>query len=218
MMHNVLVVAPRGVTNFYAQEYDLFDKLQSGVDVSVVSTSAAFTYARLELVAVLTISYQYPVIRQKLDSGLGSELFEKYRAAEDHGPDDYDDMTKYLTVVFAAIMMECGATIKEDHIQHLRDLVPKIHCDEGPTSPFTDHGFRGPGKRQFLAALDHYQAGKPRSFQQPSCHNCGKVNDDIKAEGKTLERCSECRNERAAACFCDKVLLTAHFHFAPHHL
>lgn len=164
----------------------------------------------------LTVCYQDQHIRHKLDSGLGDELFEKYRAAEKHGPDDFDDMSKYLPVVFAAMMMEYGATIKDDQIKHLRDLVPKIHCHEGPVMPLADHGFRGPGKRHFLAALDHYQAGKPRSFQQPSCHNCGKINGDIKAEGKTLMKCGGCKHETAAAWFCDKVRLAAHFYFTLH--
>ncbi|KAG6353906.1 hypothetical protein INS49_005163 [Diaporthe citri] len=71
-------------------------------------------------------------------------------------------------------------------------------------APLADCGFRGPGKRQFLSALDNYQAGKPRSFHQPSCHGCGKVDSDIKAEGKTLLKCGGCKNEIAAAWFCDK--------------
>lgn len=154
--------------------------------------------------AVLTGPYQNQLIRQKLDSGLGDELFEKYRAAEQHAF-DFGDLCKYLVVVFAAIMMRYGTTIKEDHIQHLRNLVPKIQCNEGTVLPIADSGFRGPGKRQFLAALDRYQAGKPRSFQEPSCHGCGRVNDDVKDDGKLLMKCGGCKNERAVAWFCDKV-------------
>lgn len=110
-------------------------------------------------------------------------------------------------------MMEYGATIKEDHMKHLRDLVPKLNCNEGAVPTLADFGFRGPGKRQFLAALDNYKAGKPRSFHQPSCHGCGKVDSDIKAEGKTLLKCGGCKNEIAAAWFCDKVRMPAHFCF-----
>lgn len=153
---------------------------------------------------------------QKLDSGLGDELFEKYRAGEGDPLRDFDGDSKYLQVVLAAIMMEYGATIKETHIEHLRDLVPKIQCNENTVLPFNDNGFRGPGKRQFLAALDHYQAGKPRSFQQPSCHGCGKINADIKAEGKTLLKCGGCKNQIAAAWFCDKVRTLGHFHLTVH--
>lgn len=152
------------------------------------------------------------LILHKLDSGLGDELFEKCRAAEGDPIGDFDGDCKYLQVVFAAIMMEYGATIKEAHIKHLRDLVPKIQCNENTVVPLIDNGFRGPGKRQFLAALDHYQGGKPRSFQQPSCHGCGKINADIKEQGKTLLKCGGCKNQIAAAWFCDKVRMAVHFH------
>ncbi|KAI7784716.1 hypothetical protein LA080_009360 [Diaporthe eres] len=180
MLDQVLVGSPLGVLGYYVEEYSLLEKTQGEVDESMSQ-----------------------LIRNKLDCGLGDELFEKYSAAEQHGFDLYD-LTKYLPIVFAAIMMEYGATIKEDHMKHLRDLVPKLQCNEGPVALLADCGFRGPGKRQFLAALDNYQAGKPRSFHQPSCHGCGKVDSDIKAEGKTLLKCGGCKNEIAAAWFCDK--------------
>ncbi|KAK2602621.1 hypothetical protein N8I77_009138 [Diaporthe amygdali] len=181
MMSRVIVGCPPGVFGFYVEEYSLAEKIGPG-----------------EMEASMD-----QLIQHKLDSGLGNELFEKYRAAEQHGF-DFDDMSKYLVIVFAVVLMGYGAKIKESQIQHLRDLVPKLQCNEGVVPPFGDSGFRGPGKRQFLAALDHYQAGKRRSFTQPSCHGCGKVNGDIKAEGKTLMKCGGCKNERAAAWFCDK--------------
>ncbi|KKY33002.1 hypothetical protein UCDDA912_g07058 [Diaporthe ampelina] len=114
------------------------------------------------------------------------------------------DESIYLPIVFGAMMMEYGATIKEDHIEHLRDLVPKIQCNEGMTAPLIEYVFRGPGKRQFLAALDSYQADKPRSLHQPSCHGCEKVGSDIEVDGKALRKCGGCKNEIAAASFCDK--------------
>jgi hypothetical protein len=101
-------------------------------------------------------------------------------------------------------------------MKHLRDIVPKIQCNENTVIPLIDNGFRGPGKRQFLAALDHYQAGKPRSFQEPSCHCCGKINGDIEAEWKTLMKCSGCKNQIAAGWFCDKVRMSLHFYSTLH--
>lgn len=211
MMDRVLVGSPLGVLGYYAEEYSLLEKIQGEVDESLVSAALALHF-RLKLDVFLTVFCQSGLIRNKLDSGLGDELFEKYRAAERHDFDLYD-LTKYLPIVFAAIMMEYGATIKQDHMKHLRDLVPKLQCNEGAVDLFSDCGFRGPGKRQFLAALDNYQAGKPRSFHQPSCHGCGKVDSDIKAEGKNLLKCGGCKNEIAAAWFCDKVRMPTHFHF-----
>lgn len=209
MMDRVLVGSPLGVSGYYVEEYSLLEKIQGETNESVVSVALAFTF-RLKSGVILTVFCQSQLVRNKLDSSLGDELFEKYRAAEQHVFDLYDS-TKYLPIVFAAIMMEYGATIKEDHMKHLRDLVPKLQCNEGTVALLADCGFRGPGKRQFLAALDNYQAGKPRSFHQPSCHGCGKIDSDIKAEGKTLLKCGGCKNEFAAAWFCDKVRMLTHF-------
>lgn len=136
---------------------------------------------------------------------MGDELFEKYRTVGQGFPDVFGD-SQYRPIVLAAIMMEFGATIKEAHVKHLRDVVSKMQCNEHATMVLNDMGMRGAGKRQFLAALDHYQAGKPRSLVEPCCHYCGKVDADIKP-GKTLMRCGGCKNEIAAAWFCDKVCM-----------
>lgn len=181
MMENLLAACPLAVASFYAQEYGIIDQLQGDVDESIDQ-----------------------LILHKLDSGMGDDLFEKYRAAGKNSPVDFGD-SKYLPVILAAIMMEYGATIKEARIKNLSDLVEKMQCNEKVAMVFCDLGIRGAGKRQFLAALDHYQAGNPRSFREPSCHCCGKINADIKAEGKTLMKCGGCKNQIAAAWFCDKV-------------
>lgn len=132
-------------------------------------------------------------VRQKLDTdGLGDKLFAKYR--------DVNDLFygKYQVIVVGALMMRAGAKIRDEDIRYLRDLVPRINCNEGYTWPLGDQGFRGPGKRQFLAALDHYQPGVPRSFYSPSCFACGKIQVDI---GKALQKCARCHE----AMYCDKV-------------
>ncbi|KAF6806192.1 MYND finger domain-containing protein [Colletotrichum sojae] len=49
-----------------------------------------------------------------------------------------------------------------------------VDCKPGYAPAYDDAGFRGPGKAQFLAALNNYQAGTPRNFEEPSCFNCGK--------------------------------------------
>ncbi|OHE98137.1 hypothetical protein CORC01_06505 [Colletotrichum orchidophilum] len=99
--------------------------------------------------------------RERLDSGLGDELFENFRNKE------YEEQGQYRIILAGALMMRTGAKIKASHFQHLRDLVPKIPCQPGSALPFADLGFRGPGKAQFLAALDNYQPGTPRDFYEP---------------------------------------------------
>lgn len=183
-MARALASCPVGVKGYYDEEYAISRSL--GPDRS---------QAHLD-----------NLIREELDSGLGAVLFAKYRARETEH-EDFGGRLKLRSVILAAILMRHGAKISDDDKKHVRELVPKIQCSEVCVSPLGDEGFRGPGKRQFLAALDHYQAGSPRDFEEPSCHNCGKVNADIKAEGKVLMKCGGCKNDRAAAWFCDKVCL-----------
>lgn len=136
--------------------------------------------------------------REKLDSGLGDQLFAKYRANEN----EYGG--KYRLILVGALMRRAGAKIKNEDLQHLRDLVPQINCNEGYASPLMDEGFRGPGKRQFLAALDNYTPGMPRSFGEPSCFSCGKIGADIQ---KHLDKCSRCKE----AWYCNHVSWPARY-------
>lgn len=118
--------------------------------------------------------------RELLNNGIGDALFDLFRKKE-HEPDG-----KYRVVLVGAIMMRTGATIKDDDLKHLREIVPDIPCRDGlhpllqasrgRISPLAligvdmdgqDKGFRHAGKVQFLAALDNYKPGVPRSFQEP---------------------------------------------------
>ena len=100
-------------------------------------------------------------IRNKLDSGLGDRLFDMYKAREN------EDEGEYRLIIVGALMMRAGAKIRDDDMQHLRELVPKVVCNEGYIMSMYGDGFRGPGKRQFFVALDDYKAGMPRNFQEP---------------------------------------------------
>lgn len=107
-----------------------------------------------------------PYVRRKLDTGnLGERMFAACRARETD-PDDLLQESKYRTIIMGALIMRAGASISAADLQHLRDLMPQINCTSRRT-PFDDHGFRSPGRAQFLAALDHYQPGVARSFQEP---------------------------------------------------
>ena len=106
-----------------------------------------------------------PYIRAKLDTdNLGDRLFAAARTQENN---QTIPCTKYRTIILGALMMRAGARIRADDLQHLRDLVPQIQCNSQFVLPLFDEGFRSPGRAQFLAALDHYQAGMPRNYQEP---------------------------------------------------
>ncbi|KAJ5708101.1 hypothetical protein N7488_007902 [Penicillium malachiteum] len=104
-----------------------------------------------------------PYVREKFDkNNLGYDLFAKCRCLD-------EDLLygKYPVIIFGAMMMRVGAKMKEEDLQYLRDLAPTIHSSPGYVWFRNDQGFRDPGRTQFLAALDHYQAGVPRSFAEP---------------------------------------------------
>lgn len=101
-------------------------------------------------------------MRAKLDTdGAGAALFARYRAKE------REFQGQYRVLLFGALMMSAGAQLRDQDRQHMRDLVPLVNCNEGFTWPLWDGGFRGPGKRQFLVALERYQVGVPRDFRTP---------------------------------------------------
>lgn len=107
-----------------------------------------------------------PYVREKLDTdNFGARLFAASRAKETGIGDLFQD-SKYCTIILGALMIRAGARISAEDLQHLCDLVPQINCTSRRTI-FEDHGFRDPGKAQFLAALDHYEPGVARSFQEP---------------------------------------------------
>ncbi|RYP70179.1 hypothetical protein DL769_005058 [Monosporascus sp. CRB-8-3] len=131
-------------------------------------------------------------MRDRLDSGLCDELFDIYRAREkEYGGE-------YRVVILGALVMRTGARIRPGDLGHLRDLVCGTTCHHGYALPMFDNGFRGPGRAQFLAALDHYKPGVPRAYGPPSCFHCGKMKVDT---GRELLECSRCK----LAFYCDAV-------------
>ncbi|KAK0617528.1 hypothetical protein B0T14DRAFT_569018 [Immersiella caudata] len=131
---------------------------------------------------------------------VSDKLFSEFRAKE-RKTNVYS--YKNRIIVLAAMMMHVGAQIKPEQMQHIRKkALPNITSREG-FQWICDDDFRGPGHRQFLAALDNYPSGTPRNFDQPSCHGCAKNAEDI---GRPLLRCSGCTLPHAW--YCDEVCLT----------
>ncbi|CAJ2501330.1 Uu.00g041830.m01.CDS01 [Anthostomella pinea] len=76
---------------------------------------------------------------------------------------------------FSPIVLYVGATTLDDadigipafksDLAHLGDLVPRVHCAPRWGSPTP--GFRGPGKAEFLVAMDKYRPGTPKGHIKP---------------------------------------------------
>ncbi|KAF2672771.1 hypothetical protein BT63DRAFT_136176 [Microthyrium microscopicum] len=147
-------------------------------------------------------------VRTRLNSGIGDELMAKYRAVEKKNPDYFGsprDDGRYRVILLGAMMMAAGATFKQDDFDHLRELTSKIDAIDGFALPICDTPFRAPGKAQFLAALDQYIPGTPRSFGSPSCFHCGKIAAD--GVGQPLRKCSGCMR----VWYCDKSCQKKHW-------
>lgn len=102
--------------------------------------------------------------REKLDAGLCEKLFEDFRSKEKKF---WIPSRKVYTVVLAALVMESGAKISDDNMQHLRDIAAPIHPSTGDVSSLDDCDvLSDTASAQLLAALEHYKPGKPRSFRE----------------------------------------------------
>ncbi|KAK4232831.1 hypothetical protein C8A03DRAFT_39523 [Achaetomium macrosporum] len=142
-------------------------------------------------------------VRQKLDAGTGETLLERsLEGAQTKDPEDFLERKKYRPIALSAILMMAGAKISDEHVGRLRAIALHSPGPESYVLPLAgDNYFRGPDKKQYLAALDHYRQGLPCDFHKPTCHACGEVGCDL---GRELLKCGGCRNRRAAAWFCDK--------------
>ncbi|KAF9879699.1 SMB protein [Colletotrichum karsti] len=137
-------------------------------------------------------------VRKQLDAGLCDKIFEKYR------PLEHEKDGQFRVILVGALMMRAGAKIKQDDLDHLKELADGMEGEHGfsygrafdilhqdEKSPL-----RYPGKVQFLTALENYKAGVPRDFGEPSCFNCGKIEADL---GAVPKKCGKC----GVAWFCN---------------
>ncbi|KAK2041869.1 hypothetical protein LZ31DRAFT_596900 [Colletotrichum somersetense] len=118
-------------------------------------------------------------IRLRLDSGLGHQIFDKYRAKET------EHLGQNRLLMVGALMMRAGAEIKKEHLQYLRDLAHREVFAPTIGAPTCYLPLVGPAKAQFLAAIDNYQPGTPRDWQEPR-----HVRTDL---GKALKNCDRCK-------------------------
>lgn len=86
--------------------------------------------------------------RTALDSGIGDQLFRTFRAKELDGHEG-----KYRVILLGALMMRAGAKIRDDDFQHLRDLVPQIHCRSGLAPRPCDNPAQPPAALLLAACL-----------------------------------------------------------------
>ena len=99
-------------------------------------------------------------LRDHLNS-MSDELFRQSRAELDEGYGDY------VIVIMGAVLMRAGIKIADNHRNFLRQAAGGTESHPGYRLPFGDMDFRDPGKVQFLAAVGHYEDGKPRDFRGP---------------------------------------------------
>ncbi|KOC07133.1 hypothetical protein AFLA70_206g001620 [Aspergillus flavus AF70] len=131
---------------------------------------------------------------EEYKSELENEIVPYVRANFD--TDNFGDRT----IILGALMMRAGAKIRAQDLQHLRDLVPQIHCSSRFALPLGDEGFRTPGRAQFLAALDHYQAGVPRNYLEPRQDLLFRYGLCVRSDiGHGLVLCTRC----SVAYYCD---------------
>ncbi|KAK4935224.1 hypothetical protein LTR10_023686 [Elasticomyces elasticus] len=104
---------------------------------------------------------------------------------------------KYKTIILGVLLMSGGVKLGS-HRTFLYQAAGRVGSSPGYRPPMNDIGFRDPGKVQFLAALDHYEDGKPRDIQAPSCFKCGRISTDIRPA--TLKNCGRCKK----AWYCDQ--------------
>lgn len=141
-------------------------------------------------------------VQQKLDAGLTDRLIWKYRDPAANAKDQWTKHeVEYQLIILGALIMATGVAIEDDDIQHLRQLASVVPCSETVQLALFDMGFRGPGKRQFLVALNNYKPRTPWNFHERSCHACGKTKNET---AKALQVCGRCRE----AWFCEKVRLS----------
>ncbi|RYP65565.1 hypothetical protein DL769_006268 [Monosporascus sp. CRB-8-3] len=69
-------------------------------------------------------------LQAKLDSGSGEQLLKKYRLDEGGRGSFAARDNRYKFIMFGAMMMLVGASIKDDDVGHLRELVPVVECDK----------------------------------------------------------------------------------------
>jgi hypothetical protein len=109
--------------------------------------------------------------REQLDSRIGfrkfDELLHKANEQETSGQQSWDREAKYKLLIFGALMMRCGAKVTDTQRAFMLRELSRIPAHDSYRLPLFDEGFRLPGMLQFKAALENYNDGISRSFEEP---------------------------------------------------
>ncbi|KAK0669233.1 hypothetical protein QBC41DRAFT_224255 [Cercophora samala] len=132
-------------------------------------------------------------VRAKLDTGIGQKILQEA----------WSSVTRHFfegePIFAAALLLRAGAKISPGDLKHLRKLAEKI---EPPSVKNMNVGLCGPGRAQFMAALDSYKHGIPRNFCEPSCFCCGKTEVDT---GRPPFSCKSCKDKGLEGWYCDRA-------------
>ncbi|KAJ5108829.1 hypothetical protein N7456_005504 [Penicillium angulare] len=178
------------------RDFDLLGDLQQHVGMK-----EKWEYSMAEMVMTGLSAEKKKYVREKFDvDNYGDTLFANCKAKEGEWEG------KYCTIILGTVLMSVGARISSQNMKHLRKLAGEVQCNPGFTLCLFDDGFRAPGRAQFLAALDHYQPGKPRNFLDLSCFYCGKTGEDT---GNPMFKCGKCK----VSWYCDKDCQRGHWKY-----
>ncbi|KAI6258853.1 hypothetical protein MCOR27_006953 [Pyricularia oryzae] len=176
-------------------------------DIEREMKKAGLPKVELEAMLYKPTSDEYRKTRDALVAdGVGDAIVTHLRSRADRETGYLKSDLEYKSILTVALLLGAGSKIDQQHLEYVKALTGEVQSREGFAHAIWDHGFRGPGKRQFLAALNAYQPGVCRDLGAPSCFTCGKTKQDT---DKVPSTCGKCKG----AWYCNKDCQRSHWKY-----